>query len=270
MTLLKLILDILHYEVAVPKLYGLFHIACLAACFVIPVIGTVRHPNPKESSIRRMLLITSLVVIGLEVYKQIVFTFSFADGSLKMDYQWYAFPFQFCSTPMYVGLAAALVRRKKIYDCLCAYLVTFSLFAGLAVMFYPSSVFIDILGVNIQTMVCHGLMVSIGIYLLFTGYVRPAPKTLLRAVPVFTTLITAAMIMNEWAYRTGIIKTETFNMFFISPYCAPSLPVYSLVQAKVSFPWSVVIYVLCFTLAAGIVLGLAALIQSRIRSKQTV
>ena len=42
------------------------------------VIGAVRHPNPKESSIRRMLLITSLVVIGLEVYKQIVFTFSFS------------------------------------------------------------------------------------------------------------------------------------------------------------------------------------------------
>ena len=264
MALLNIILDILHFEVKVPRLYGGFHLAWLAASFFIAVYCAVRYPKLSESSLRRGLLISSLVVIGLEVYKQIVFTFSFGD-KLTIDYQWYIFPFQFCSTPMYVGLAAALVRSRKIYNCLCAYLATFSFFAGLAVMFYPSTVFTDTLGVNIQTMVCHGMMVSTGVYLLFSGHVKPNLKTLLRAMPVFIVLLASAMAMNEAAYRAGIIPAETFNMFFISPYCAPSLPVYSLVQAVVPYPVSVIVYFCGFTLAAGIVLAMCALIQSRIR-----
>ena len=266
MALLNIILDILHFQVDIPKLYGFFHVAFLFASFFVAAWCAVRYPRLSETSLRRGLLISSLVVIGLEVYKQIVFTFSFGD-SLTIDYQWYIFPFQFCSTPMYVGLAAALVRNRKIHDCLCAYLASFSFFAGLAVMFYPSTVFTDTLGVNIQTMVCHGLMVSTGIYLLFSGHVKPNLKTLLRAIPVFVVLLVSAMVMNEAAYQAGIIRTETFNMFFISPYCAPSLPVYSLVQAAVPYPISVIVYFCGFTLAAGIVLALCALIQSRIRHK---
>lgn len=267
MALLNIILDILHFEVSVPKLYGGFHVTCLLIFIFIAVYCAVRYPSPSEASVRRGLLFASLVSIVLEIYKQVVFTFSFGDSGLSIDYQWYIFPFQFCSTPMYVSLAAALARSRKIYDCLCAYLATFSFFAGLAVMFYPSTVFIATLGVNIQTMVCHGLMVSTGIYLLFSGHVRPNLKTLLRALPVFTALLASAMIMNEAAYRAGILRTETFNMFFISPYCTPSLPVYSLVQAVVPYPISVLVYFGGFTLAAGIVLALCALIQSRIRHK---
>ena len=268
--LIRIMLDILAFEVQEPTLYGGFHVMSLLLCFLAGIVGVIRFPHPQESNVRRVLLISSLVVIGLEVYKQIVMTFSFSASGLTADYPWYIFPFQFCSTPMYVGLAAALVRSEKIHKCLCAYLATFSLFAGLAVMFYPSTVFVETLGINIQTMVCHGVMVSLGIYLLFTGYVRPELKTLLHAIPVFMTLITAAMVMNEVAHRTGLLKTDTFNMFFISPYCAPSLPVYSLVQTVVPFPLSIAIYILGFALAAGIVLGLAALIKSILHHKQPV
>lgn len=268
MSFVNIFVDILRFRVDQPDLYGIFHIVSLVLCFAIAIIGVLRCPRPSELTIRHILLVTSLVVIGLEVYKQVALTFNFDKSSLSVDYPWYIFPFQFCSTPMYVGLAAALVSNGKIHRCLCAYLATFSLFAGLAVMFYPSTVFVEFLGINIQTMVCHGVMVALGIYLLFSGYVRPEPRTLLRAIPVFMTLITIAMVMNEIAHRTGLLKTDTFNMFFISPYCAPSLPVYSQVQAVVSFPWSIVIYILGFSLAAGIVLGLSALINATLHHKQ--
>ena len=262
MSFIKIILDILKFEVREPVLYGGFHIVSLLVCFLACIVAVIRHPHPRESAIRRILMVSSLMIIGLEIYKQIVLTFSYGTSGLSADYPWYIFPFQFCSTPMYVSLAAALVHSKKLHKCLCAYMATYSLFAGLAVMFYPSTVFVEILGINIQTMVCHGMMVFLGIYLLFSGYVCPESKTLLRAVPVFIALITAAMIMNEIAHRTGLLQTDTFNMFFISPYCDPSLPLYSQVQAVVSFPWSVLIYILGFSLAAEIVLGLAALAKS--------
>ena len=66
-----------------------------------------------------------------------------------------------------------------------------------------------------------------------------------------------AVILNEWAYRVGIAPEHFFNMFYISPYCAPHLPVYSLIQPIVPFPWSLVLYILGFTVAASVPVALS-------------
>ncbi len=213
-----------------------------------------------ERFVRRLLIVTAVIALVLEVYKQINYTFSYDGTQITADYQWYSFPFQFCSTPMYISLLAGCVRNRKVYDALCAYLATFALFAGLCVMFYPPQVFISTIGINIQTMICHGMMITVGIYLLGAGWVKAEHKTILKAIPVFAACVLLAMIMNEIAYFCGLLETETFNMFFISPHCEPSLPVYSLVQGVVAFPWCLVIYVVGFSAAAYIVLLIAMLI----------
>ena len=105
------------------------------------------------------------------------------------------------------------------------------------------------------------IMIAMGIVLLRTGYVLASAKTVLEAYPVFLVLVLAAGGMNELAHLSGLLERETFNMFFISPYCAPSLPVYSLIQPLVPYPVSVLIYIVGFTAAAGIVLMLARLLH---------
>ena len=166
---------------------------------------------------------------------------------------------------MYVGLLAGLTKKGKLHESLCAYLVTYAFFAGLAVMIYPADVFIDTVGINIQTMICHGSMLTIGIYLLRTGYVPLAHKTILKALPVFAVNVTLAVIMNEIAYYSGLLETETFNMFFVSRHCAPSLPVYSLVQTYVPYPFCLILYIAGFTAAGYLILlsgmGIAKLVS---------
>lgn len=239
-----------------PQPYGWFHLLSLALTVALTVFLCLRCRQWEPNKIRRLVLITAIVVVLLEVYKQINYSFSYTDG-ISFDYQWYAFPFQFCSTPMYVGLLAGLTKKGKLHTAACAYLATYSVFAGICVMLYPVSVFIRTIGINIQTMICHGSMIVIGVYLLCSGYVKLEHKTILRAMPVFGVCVLLAATMNEIAYRTGLLATETFDMFFISPYGTPSLPVYSLVQAVVPFPWSLVIYILGFTLASYLILLIA-------------
>ena len=248
------ILSILDAQMETPTLYGAFHVISLILCIAAGLIITKHCGNKGEAYIRRFLLISSLLVIGLEVYKQINFGFGYEGGTVTFDYAWYAFPFQFCSTPMYIGLLAALVKKDTIHQRLCAYLASYSLFAGVSVMLYPASVFIGTIGINIQTMICHGLMVMIGMVLVGTGYVKAQLKTVAKACSIFIVLVVCAMVMNELAHITGLLETDTFNMFFISPYCDPELPVYSLVQEVVPFPLTVVIYVAGFTVAAGLIL----------------
>ena len=256
------LLNLLNTKMKTPVPYGIFHVFFLVTSILFGFILFKRYPIAKEIFVRRLLLVVSLIVIALEVYKQINFSFRYENGSISFDYQWYAFPFQFCSTPMYIGLLASLFKCKRLHDCLCSYLATYSLFAGLCVMLYPTTVFVDTIGINIQTMICHGSMVTIGIYLLLSEYVKTELITIRKALPVFLVLISMAIIMNEVAYQVCLLETETFNMFFISPHCPPELPVYSMVQQIVSFPWCVLIYILAFTIAGILMLSFASLLKS--------
>lgn len=261
MRLLGGILDILDCKMTAPVPYGGFHIFFFALSIFAGIILCKRFQNADEKFVRRMLFVVSLAVILLEAYKQINFSFQYDGESITFDYQWYAFPFQFCSTPMYIGMLAAIIKDKRIHESLCAYLGTYAFFAGLCVMFYPTTVFVDTIGINIQTMICHGSMITIGIYLLYSGYVKTGYKTVFKALPVFIILVTMAIVMNEIAYQTGLLETETFNMFFLSPYCAPELPVYSLIQGVIPFPWCALTYIIGFTLAGYALLHIFAFIK---------
>ncbi len=247
------ILQLLDLQMEKPGLYGWFHLLFFAITILSTVVLCIRYKEETPQFVRKVVLIVAIIVAVLEIYKQINYSFSYGNG-ITFDFQWYAFPWQFCSMPMYVGLLAGLTKKGKIHEAACAFLATYSIFAGAAVMFYPSSVFIGTIGINIQTMICHGSMITVGVYLLYSGYVKLEHKTLLKALPVFILGVISATIGNELAYYTGLLETETFNMFFISRHCEPSLPVYSIVQAYVPYPFCLILYVAGFTAAAYIVL----------------
>lgn len=263
--LLGFLLKILDTRMKVPVMYGPFHLTFFALSVSFGVYLYKKHKNPDDCYVNKLLFVSAVIVIVLEILKQINFTFTYDGNKINADYQWYAFPFQFCSTPMYVSLIACFLKKGNTYRGLCSYLATFSVFAGFVVMLYPPQVYIDVAFINVQTMVCHGLMISVGIYLLSSGYVKLEHKTMIGACSVFAVLVGVAAIMNELVYYSGILGDESFNMFFISPHFPPSLPVYSTVQALVPFPWCMVIYILVFSLAAYLILLLAMAVRYILR-----
>ncbi len=262
------VLEILDARMEEPPMYGWFHLMFFAASILLGVWLCRRYRRPDTRFVRKLLLVVSLVSILLEVYKQINYSFSYTDG-ITYDFQWYAFPFQFCSTPMYVALLAALLPEGRVHRALVGYLATFSPFAGLCVMLYPEQVFITTIGINLQTMICHGLMISLGIYLLGSDYVRSEHKTILPASAVFASLAAVAAVMNEIAYFSGLLERETFNMFYFSPHCEPSLPVFSLVQPLLGPVVSMIVYILVFTLAAYVILLISIGLHKAFRKKVT-
>ena len=261
------ILNFLDSSMTTPEPYGVFHLVSFALSILAGVWLCVRFRDSARYA-KRIVLVTAILVTVFEIYKQINYTFTYDGTAITADYQWYAFPWQFCSTPLYVGLLAGLTRGK-VHESLCAYLATFAVFAGTCVMFYPNDVFISTIGINIQTMICHGSMLTIGIYLLGTGYVKLEHKTILKAVPVFAIAVAVAVVLNEIAHATGLLKTEDFNMFFVSPYCDPHLPVYSIVQQHVAFPWCLILYILGFSVAAYLMLLIAMGIKAIVDKAKT-
>ncbi len=131
----KALLQFMDADMETPLPYGIFHLLCLAITVTLAVILALRGKKMQRNTVSRIVFVTAIVTLVLEIYKQINFTFG--DGSTAPNYQWYAFPWQFCSTPMYVSLLAGVCRKGKLHDALCAYLASFALFAGMAVMVYP-------------------------------------------------------------------------------------------------------------------------------------
>lgn len=254
------VLRVLDTPMTRPTAYGWFHLLWWAIVLAAGIGLCIWHRHGgNDRRVRNVVFGVALTVFLLEIYKIINFGFTYENG-VEFHFEWYSFPWQFCSTPMYVGLLVGIIRKGKVHEALCAYLATYAIFAGAAVMVYPGDVFIDTIGINIQTMVCHGSMISVGIYLLYTGYVKLEHKTILKALPVFVAALTVAMIMNEIAHANGM---DDFNMFYVSPHAAPHLPVYSVVQELIAFyPLELLIYIVGFTTAAYLMLLIAMGIRS--------
>jgi hypothetical protein len=231
---------------------GWFHYLSLALFIVLTIIFINRMRRMNKQNVNKLLIVFSIVLLIFEAYKQIIFTYQ-AQGA----YQWYAFPFQFCSTPMYVALIAGLTKKEWLRNSLLAFLSTFGLFAGLAVMLYPETVFISTVGINIQTMVHHGGMAALGIALLSTQ-VKHSFKSMFQAISVFSVLVLIALLLNT--IHNTWIHEGTFNMFFINPWYENGIPVLMIFQPLVPHHVFLLIYLFGFSLVAGIVLGVRLLI----------
>ena len=164
------LLSILELKMKTPTNYSWFHLVFIVIVIGVTVFLCLKFKNCSDKAFRRIVLISWISMVVLEFYKQFVYSYSVEPSVIEWDYQWYAFPYQLCSTPLYVLPFIAFMKDSKFRDCFVAYMSTFSLFAGIAVFLYPNDVFISTIGINIQTMVHHGLQIVLGIF--FIVYAR--------------------------------------------------------------------------------------------------
>ena len=262
---------LLQREIETPACYGAYHLFCLTAVIALTVFLCLRFRDAEERTVRRILLAAWLCMVVAEGYKQLVFSMGVTDGIAEWGYTWYAFPYQFCSTPIYI-LPFAIFGNGRVKEAALAYMMTFSLFGGLAVMVYPGDVFMYLLGVDVQTMLHHGLQVVLGIYLAVHRRRTLGPRHFFTAVPFFLAAVALALILDVAVYHAlaaGGGEVPTFNMFFISPYFDCTLPLVGLVYAVMPYPVFLLVYLFGFTLAAAIVylaiLGIYRLLSRRRR-----
>jgi uncharacterized membrane protein YwaF len=234
-----------------PPLFGAWHFVSLALAIALTAFMIWKFKDCSDKTLRRILFIFWIVIVLLEVYKQVVFSMHSDGVTAEWSYQWYAFPFQFCSTPIYLLPILVFAKDCKFRNAVMAYMVTFSLFAGLVVMIYPGDVFIEIIGINIQTMVHHGLQLVMGVFLAAHNRHHLSKRFFAWAMSAFVVLCAVALGLNTVMHYA---KPDVgFNMFYISPFQPCTLPVLSEVYAKVPYPVFLIVYVLGFTLVAAIV-----------------
>ena len=242
-----------------PASYGWFHILFILAVISATVVICKMFKDCPDKTVRLISAIVWGIMLALEVYKQLIYGFDVEDGRLVWDYAWYAFPFQFCSSPLYILPIIAFAKNEKIRGACIFYMMTFSLFAGLAVFCYPNDVFVETIGINIQTMVHHGSQILMGVFYIVRYRDELNIKRFFSGFAVFVSMVFVAMALNITMYHvlSAFNIDETFNMFYISPYFNCTLPLLSIIWEYVPYIVFVMIYFLGFILCALIVYGLA-------------
>lgn len=244
MNVLEQILIFLDSSMERPHSYELFHI-CWLIVMLISIIFIIRKLKNKEKTGKKIILILSISCLLFEVYKQINFSFNYNDISTWWEYQWYAFPFQFCSTPMYIGLLATLIKNEKMKKAMYYFLATYGLLGGLITMVYPETCFIDTIGINIQTMFHHASMVIMGITSIVCLNLKFNFKSFISATKVFISLVTIAIGLNIITYYLGI--DNGLELFYISPFHNSTLPILSVIDERVPYIVFLPLYLLLFT-----------------------
>ena len=150
----------------VPPSYGWFHLLFVGLTTAAALLLCLLLRNAKEAVFRAVLLAGWLLIVAFECYKQTVLAFRVEDGAAIWEYYWHSFPFQFCSSPLYVLPFAALLPDGRARDGALAFLATFVLFAGFCVYVFPGDVFTEIIGIDLQTMIHHGAQISLGALIL--------------------------------------------------------------------------------------------------------
>lgn len=249
MNLLEKIIAALSATMKEPTPYGWFHLMMFSIMIAIAVIIAIAFRNSTDKQNRIILLVFACISLSLELYKQLVFSYDATNDS--WTYHWcYTFPFQFCSTPMYVAFIASLLKKGKVQDSLLSFLAVYGMPAGLLVMITVGDIFVDLIGINIQTMVHHGTQVVFGVYLFTSGRVKINWKTPLKALPVFVTLVAIALTLDIVIYKG--LGIDNFNMFFISPYFEPPIILFPLIYNNFPYPIFLLAYIFGFTLLAYI------------------
>ena len=235
-------------KMEIPVGYGSFHLICFGVIILLTAATCLLFRNVSQRTEKIMLMSTWIVLVLLETYRQLLYSIHFSHP-VYWDYDWNAFPFQFCSSPLFFFPLAALPKNERVRDVFRMFFATFSLFAGLAVLFNPDDAFSSYIGISLQTMIHHGAMIVFGVFL--GGRLLREGKMKLtlfaKSGAVFACLVLIAFLMNLSA---PLFTDEVFNMFYIGPYFPCQLIILCDIYPAVPHPVFLLIYTLGFIVAA--------------------
>lgn len=209
-----------------PQGYHLFHI--LFCVLTIALFIVICYFSRKCSDKVFRIVISSLGVflILTEIYKQLYFglAYNYSDsGVTGIFYEWDIFPFQLCSVPMYLCTLVGFLRKGKLRDTICEYLVTVGFLGGIMAYLEPSGILHDDLFRLLHSCIWHALLIFIALFILFTNNANHRLKDYPKALIVYGGVVLIATTLNLSFFNKA---SEGFNMCYISPFRNTPLAVF--------------------------------------------
>ncbi len=250
-----------------PQAYGVFHLTFVAVSLLLMVTICYFARKNSDKTFRIVMFSIGTTLILSEVYKQLYYYY--AAGSA--GYDWNIFPFQLCSVPMYLSVAVGCMKKNKVRDAICEYLVSIGFLGGIMAYIEPSGILNPYYFTLIHSCIWHALLIFIALYILFTDNACHRIKDYKKALVVLGSVILTATVLNM------IFRNKSdFNMCYISPYYNTPLAVFKdfdvffqgVMGEYLGRIVSILIYILGLALGGLIVYGTSYFIKRKIHNKR--
>lgn len=183
----------------------------------------------------RLLFFLGILLALSECYKQ-MFLYYIVNGR---KYDWWYFPFQLCSLPMYFCLLLPLVKNRRLQLIILTFMQDFNLLGGIMALAEPSGLLHPYWFLTLHGLLWHILLIFIGLLIgfshesdsSFTGYVS--------TLPLFLICCGIATLINVTAKPLG-----QADMFYISPYYPNNQAVFYTISQKLGVLPGNIIYLL--------------------------
>lgn len=163
----------------------------------------------KNGSCESALFICGLILLVSELWKQYTLTFSVGSGY----YDWWYFPFQLCSVPMYLLILLPFFRKSHVKRIFFTFLMDFSLLGGICAFLDTSGMHYPLSALTVHSYCWHVFLILLGLACGISGIADYTWQGFRRSVFLFVICAGIAEALNLIIGRAADI-----NMFYISPY----------------------------------------------------
>ena len=255
------ILNMTAWRMEAPQLFGGFHIvaalitAAAAVCMASLLSKRVRGADKPFEKLVRILMITGWMLVVLEVWKQLFLYYVVNNEA----YDWWFFPFQLCSVPMYlcILLPVMVPATQRIF---LTFMGGYTFISAAATLIYPEDILRSYTALTLHGFVWHGLLLFISLLILLTGRADPSARGLMKAAMLFAIMCVFAVMINVVAEpvmqnASGLVHSYA-AMFYLNPYHISPQPVVSAVQKTAGIPAGLLLYSLAIFAVSSLVIRL--------------
>lgn len=244
--LLELFVSIANADlITKPKSYGTFHLSFTIVGFALCLVFAYLLRKIGNKASDRLIFGCGAFLAVTEVYKQLFYYFCMGGD---VGYEWWIFPFQLCSVPMYFCLIVPFIKNERIKSAMYTFMGTYNLLGGFIAFFEPSGLLHNHLTLTLHAFVWHMLLVFIGFYLIASGRSGYKMRNFLDSALIFVGLCVIAFIIN---LSLRGVSGGSVNMFYVGPTISP-LIVFKSIATVCGWYVNTPLYMIALTIGAFI------------------
>ena len=225
-----------------PAAYGTFHLSFTFIGLVLSFLFAWKLRKLGDKGNKILLMSCGIFLLVCEVYKQLFYYYHIG----HREYQWWIFPFQLCSIPMYLSIIAPLLKPGKVQQGMYSFMMSFNLLGGLMAFIEPSGIVHEYWTLTLHAFVWHMSLVFIGLYL---GFSNRGGKTMADYKLAIITFMVLCVIAFAFNLALADVSNGSVNNFYIGPSLSP-LAVFKDIAKNFGWYVCTILYISAVSLGA--------------------
>lgn len=264
LNILERLLSATAWPMTTPSPYSAFHL--LLGALGIGAAAAAARLLSRRNAVKpeRVLFFCGLFLACSELYKQLFLYFLVNNKT----YNWWYFPFQLCSTPMYLCLIFpflnhsrrntaplrkmtqhAAPEQKPVLSSgtargICAtFLQDFGLLGGFMALSFPEGFLYPYWALTLHGFIWHFLLIFIGLYCFFRGLTDFGEHGFAKIIPLYAAFCLLATFINT-AVQLTVYPASYADMFYINCFFPSEQPVFHQISLALGNGWGHLAYLL--------------------------